>query len=290
MRLPRYATAMAAVISLCGVLLSCAAARDVVTDRIIRPPSVRIVSAEITDLSFSGARLLFDVEITNSNPIGIMLDGFEYELFIENETFLSGRQDGRVEIAAGGTSVIPLPLAFEYADVYRTFENMVSNDGVSYGLVLRFFFDLPVLGMVEVPARIDGEVPLLKIPVIAPRSLRVARVGLSSADILLEITVDNPNSFSFEIPAFRYDLLVNGTRWAEGHGEDLAVGEKKITVLSIPLTVRYREVSQSLNLLLSTGKEASCVLKGTVDIKTPLPLLGDVSLPFEVEADIPLTR
>jgi LEA14-like dessication related protein len=289
MRITRYLKAAAAVV-VCFFLLSCAAAREVITERIVRLPSVRIVSAKITKLSFTGARLLFDVKITNTNPIGFTLDGFEYELFIEDETFLRGRQDGRVEIEANGSSIVPLPLEFEYAGVYSAFERLIKNDGASYTLETTCFFDLPVLGRVEVPARTEGRIPLLKPPVLSLQSLRVTRIGLTSADIVLEASLENPNPFSFDISLFRYELFVNRRTWAEGQVPDLGVGEKQAVPLSFPLTVNYAEVSESLYGLLAEGEKATCELKGSVDIRTPLPLLGEVSLPFEIWGEVPLTR
>jgi LEA14-like dessication related protein len=289
MRIRRCLKSTAAVV-VCSFLLSCAAAREVVTDRIIRLPSVRIVSAEVADLSFTGARLLFDVKITNPNPIGFALDGFEYDLLIEDESFLRGRQDGRVEIEANGSSIVPLPLEFEYAGVYSAFERLIKNDGASYTLETTCFFDLPVLGRVEVPARTEGRIPLLKAPVVSLRSLRVARIGLTSADVVLEAALDNPNSFFFNVPLFRYEVLINGRTWVHGCAADLEVGEKRISVLSFPFTVSYAEVSESLYGLLTVGEKAACVLKGTVDIRTPLPLLEEASFPFEIGGEVTLMR
>ena len=65
---------------------------------------------------------------------------------------------------------------------------------------LVLFFEIPVLCTVEVPVEHQGEVPLLKLPSLMPHTLRVERIGLSSADIILEIEVENPNVFSFEAP------------------------------------------------------------------------------------------
>jgi len=122
------------------------------------------------------------------------------------------------------------------------------------------------------------------------QSLRVARIGLTSADIVLEAALDNPNPFSFDVSLFRYELFVNRRTWAEGQARDLDVGEKQVVPLSFPLTVNYAEVSESLYGLLTTGEKTTCVLKGSIDIQTPLPLLGEVSLPFEIGGEVPLMR
>ncbi|MBN2324336.1 MAG: LEA type 2 family protein [Spirochaetes bacterium] len=286
----RGLVASAVAVVACCVLLSCAAAREVVTERIIRIPSVRIISGEITRLSFTGAAMLFDIEITNSNPVGLALDGFDYNLLIEDEPFLHGRQEGKVEIGANGSSIVPLPLESEFAGVYHAFERLVENDGASYTLEMACFFDLPVLGKVEVPARTEGRIPLVKPPVLSLRSLRVARIGLTSADVVLEAALDNPNDFFFDAPLFRYEVVVNEKTWARGSAFDLHIGEKRISMLSFPFTVRYAEVSESLYRLLTAGEKATCVFKGSVDIKTPLPLLTDVSLPFEIGGEVPLMR
>ena len=86
---------LAAVVVLAA---GCETIRDAV--EAVRKPEVRIVSTELDALTFTGMTLLFEVEVRNPNPIGIGLSGFDYELEIEGNSFVSGQVQDRVTIAA----------------------------------------------------------------------------------------------------------------------------------------------------------------------------------------------
>ncbi|HUT65145.1 MAG TPA: LEA type 2 family protein [Spirochaetota bacterium] len=272
----------------CLVFLSCSATRDIVTERVVRLPSVRVVSAEIRSLSFTEAKLLFDLMINNPNPIGLTTEGFEYEFLIEGESFLKGKQEGRVQIDANGSSIIPFPLVIEYASIYRAFELLREKDSAEYALNLSLFFDLPLLGRVEVPVRHQGEIPLLKLPRIVPSSLRVERISLSSADLVLSLTVENPNPFEFDVSLFRYELTINSRQWAEGISRDIAVRPKQKSVVEIPLSINFIEIGESIPGLLAGEEIVTYELRGEVNILTPLSLLGEIALPFALSGEIPI--
>jgi LEA14-like dessication related protein len=278
------------VVTACFLLLSCSAARDVVTERIIRLPRVQIVSADITRLSFTDADLLFDVKVTNSNPIGIIMEGFEYDFLIEGEPFIRGKQHGRVQIEANDSSIVPFPLSLGYSSVYRTVALLRDRESAEYTLRLTLFFEVPVLGVVEVPVEHKGEFPLLRLPAIAPYAVRVERIGLTSADLLLEIGVENPNTFSFEASLFRYELIINERKWVSGSMREIVVQAKQKSVHEIPINIDFVEMGESVIRLLSTGERAVYTLRGKVGLVTSFPLLGEVELPFEVSGEIPIIK
>lgn len=289
MRPGRHLSLPVIVVAFC-FLLSCSAARDVVTERIVRLPRVQIVSADIMRLSFTDADLLFDVKVTNSNPIGIIMEGFEYEFLIEGESFIKGKQEGRVQIEANNSSIVPFPLSFNYTSVYRTVTLLRDGESAAYTLRLTLFFEVPILGVVEVPVERNGEFPLLRLPAIVPYAIRVESISLTSADILLEIGVENPNPFSFEASLFRYELIINERKWVSGSIREIVVQAKQKSILKIPINIDFIEIGESVIRLLSTGERAVYTIRGKVGLVTSFPLLGEVELPFEKSGEIPIIK
>ena len=95
--------------ALATMLLSgCQSLRDAVD--VMRMPELRVDSVELEALSFSGLTLVFYVEIRNPNPIGISLAGFDYELQIEGNPFVSGQVEEKIVISARDRSTVPLPV------------------------------------------------------------------------------------------------------------------------------------------------------------------------------------
>ena len=84
----RTRAGLVAVVLAFVLLSGCESLRDAAEG--MRKPQLRIASTELQALSFSGVTLVFNVEIRNPNPIGISLAGFDYQLQIEEDPFVSG--------------------------------------------------------------------------------------------------------------------------------------------------------------------------------------------------------
>jgi LEA14-like dessication related protein len=272
------------------ILVSCAGPAELLTERIASPPKVRIASAELTKLTFTDAEILFDVGIDNSNPIGLTMLGFDYDLILENNSFIKGKQDGEINIEPRAETIIPFPLSFEFENVFRTFKNLVERDSVSYTLKLNPAFQVPVLGRVQVPVEQSGELPIPKLPTITVHALRIKRFDFISADLVLDITIKNPNIFVIDISKFQYNFSVDQLDWASGETKEISVPEKKSSTVEIPITLDFLSIGRSVYRLVSGSDTVSYSFSGGIDFSTSLPLLDPITLPFEYSGEIELIR
>jgi LEA14-like dessication related protein len=272
------------------ILVSCAGPAEIITERIASPPKVRIASAELTRLTFTDAEILFDVSVDNSNPIGLTLLGFDYDLILEGSSFIKGKQDGEIQIEPRAESIIPFPLSFEFENLLRTFDTLAEKDTVSYTLKLNLFFQVPVLGSVQVPVEQSGEVPIPRLPSITINALRIKRFDLSTADLVLEITVTNPNLFSIDISRFQYVFSINQLDWAAGEIKEISVPEKKASTIEIPITLDFLSIGRSVYKLVSGSDVLRYSFRGGIDFSTSLPLIDAVALPFEHSGEIRILR
>ncbi|UCB44417.1 MAG: LEA type 2 family protein [Spirochaetota bacterium] len=272
------------------IIISCTGPAELLTERLASPPKVRIASAELTSLSFTDAEILFDLGVDNSNPIGLTMLGFEYDLIIENNSFIKGKQDGEISIEPRSETIIPFPLSFEFEKVFRTFKNLVEKDSVSYTLKLNPAFEVPVLGRMQVPVEHSGVVPIPKLPTITVHALRIKHFDLISADLVLDVTIKNPNIFVIDISRFQYNFSVDQFEWASGETKEISVPEKKTSTVEIPITLDFISIGRSVYLLVSGSDTVSYSFSGGIDFSTSLPLLDPITLPFEHSGEIKLIR
>jgi LEA14-like dessication related protein len=279
------AAATAATLLLLGVA-GCASLAEV-----IERPSARVVGAELTELSFDRAELTFDVEVDNPNPVGVQLAGIDYELLFEEASFLRGRTAEGISIAAGARSVVRIPVGVGYTELIDSVRSLADRRETDYRLIAGVSVDVPVLGRVRLPLERTGTIPVVRAPRVRVRELRVERLGLRGADLLLRLGVENPNAFGLSLDTLDYALRVNGDLWAAtrvSKSAQLAAGGE--TALALPLSLDFAAMGRSVRDILLGDRTVAYNLSGTLDVATTLDLLPSAELPLSIDGEIGINR
>jgi len=148
----------------------------------MQKPQVLVQSVELTGWSFSSIDLLFNFEIQNPNSFEINLDGWDYQLKINTQTFIQGQGKQKIQIAAEKTTHIQLPLTIKLIELYQAFRHLVAADSVNYTLECGFLFRIPLFGRIRIPTKQSGSFPMLKIPSIQMGSFKLKRLDFAHAD------------------------------------------------------------------------------------------------------------
>lgn len=280
------------VIILTIFLLSrCADVMKVLQQGTIQKPTARISSTKLSGLSFEQADLLFDIEITNPNSIGISLAGFDYDLLLNNTSFLKGEQDEKTEIKANGQATIPLPLSLNYKNIIKTFQTLKDADDVSYTLNTGLSFNLPVLGPMRIPISTSGKVPMLKLPNISLKSLKLKNLSFSGAEFDLALGIDNPNSWSMIVNALQYGFSINGKQWIDGQTTSkINVNGKQDNILHIPFSLNFLEIGSGVYNIITNGKGLNYSLTGQADLSSSLEILGNFKSPLDLAGKIDISK
>ena len=249
------------------------------------------MGGELTGLSFSAADFMFNLKIRNPNHLGMKMAGFDYNFLINGDSFIKGKQDKGLQIAAEGESTVQVPVSLNFVDLYQGFQDLKDQDNSTYRLDCGFSFDVPVLGVVNIPVSKEGELPMLKLPKVSPGSLELKNLALSGAELLLKVEFDNPNAFSMLLERLQYQFDINGLRWVEGDArENIQVAEKGKGVIEIPIHLNFREMGRSVYQILTGNRSLGYQFGGSIDLATSLPLLGKVNLPFDHSGSIEVIR
>ncbi|MFQ6116309.1 MAG: LEA type 2 family protein, partial [bacterium] len=182
----------------------------------IQRPRVTFAGARLDGLSLEAVDLLFDLKISNPNPVGIKLAGFDYDFLLNGSGFVHGEQDRALEIPAHGENIVQIPLSLRFAEVYKTFKSLRDQDTTRYQINAGVSFELPFLGKQRIPVSKEGTIPLLKLPKLRVESLKLNGLSLSGADLQLNVLLKNPNVFSFTLNRIGYQLEINDKRWMTG--------------------------------------------------------------------------
>jgi len=270
--------------------LSCASVEEFVKSN-VQKPQVSFAGAKIEGLSLETIDLLFDVKINNPNPVGITLAGFDYDFLINNNQFLQGNQEKDVEIPANGENTLQIPLSLKFSDVYNTFSSLRDRDSTEYKIDCGVSFDLPVLGRQRVPVSKAGTLPLLKLPKVSVEKLKLNNLSFSGADLNLKIGVANPNAISFVLKNMDYQFDVNDRQWLDASAtRSMNLAAKGESMMEIPISLNFVQMGQSVLQLLRNDEPLSYQFRGKLDLSSSLPLIGEVSLPFDRAGEIAVIK
>jgi len=136
-----------------------------------------------------------------------------------------------------------------------------------------------------------GDCPLPKLPIVALDGLKLKKLTLAGAEVQLDIKLKNPNAFSMILKRFHYQFDVNGLNWVSARIEEAATLRKNgENIIEIPIKLNFREVGRSVSRIFIEDKGLNYRLKTKLDLAIKLPLMKQVSIPFESSGSIKLIK
>lgn len=250
-------------------------------------PQVSVVDQHITGLDFERVSIAFGLKVDNPNPIGITLEGLDYDLKLDGHSFLTGKQDKQMQIAASGASRIELPLSMTFKEIKEGLSGLKGKDEVPYELTTGLLIKVPLLGTYRYPVVSQGVMPVPQLPAVSLQNLKVQNLSFTGATLALQLLVDNPNNFSVALNTLDYGLKINGKQWASGHSQTLGnIKEKQKSVISLPVTVSLMDLGAGFSNLLKGGEELNYEIVGKLSASTSNKLIGNFDMPLETNGRV----
>jgi len=273
------------------LFIGCSEVLNLLNQMNVQEPRVNFSKVKMTGLSFDKVDLLFDINIDNPNDLGISLAGFDYDLFLNENSFIKGDQQNGLEIKAKSQEIIQLPISLNYLDIYKTFTSIKELDSINYQLKTGLSFNLPVLGDIRLPISKSGSVPTLKLPSISLNKLKMDKLGFTGADLTLEIKLKNPNAISMLLNNMNYDLNVSGAQWVQGKtNKAMNISAKDENIIKVPISLNFLGMGTSVYNMLTGNQKLNYDLKGNASLSSSLDLLGDFNLPFNQTGDVKIFK
>lgn len=270
------------LLSLSFLVISCSAIRGL-TD--IQEPNVEFANVSIQNISFDGVTLLFDFDVTNPNSMGVNADGYSYEFFINDQSFLTGTQDEEISIDRESKSMIQVPVSMNFSELYQTFGSLARQDSLSYKLSTEVDFNLSALGSRTVPVQASGVLPIPKPPRIKFGGIDVKKMSFSGADVEATFRVTNPNAFEIALSGAKYILDVNGRNWLDTELEQrIEVSGSENKTIVIPIRLNTAQMGSAMLDIMGGKKEFNYKLRGSAEVSADLEGFSEKQeLPFELE-------
>lgn len=244
--------------------------------QLIQKPTVKLDKVSMQNFSFQDITLNFDLAVSNPNPFGIKLAGYDYDFSIQQQNFLSGDQAQDVQILASQTSKFGVPVTIKFKELYQMFKSMSDVDEAGYNMKGHVHLKGP-WGLLKVPFSTTGKIPAVKLPKISLAGVQVQSLSFSGVKLDLAIDIENPNIFGFSLNNFNYDIALAGKKVLNGNNtEQTAIPKKGKTTLKFPINLNFMAMGSMLQSALQQGK-IDYTLTGGANLKTEY---GNAQIPI----------
>lgn len=247
-------------------------------------PTAQLTGARLANISFDQVDLVFDLEVENKNPIELDLAGLDYDFKIEDQSLVSGVTAKAIKLKANGTSPVELPVTLKFDDLKNLPGELWNKDKLAYDLQTTFNIMLPVIGNYAIPVSKQGELPVPKIPGIKLKGVKIKNLSFTSANLVAQVEVDNPNDFDIAVRNFNYQLNINQVQWGQGEiSKSNNIPGKGKGVIDIPVKLNLLSIGSAASSLLKKGSSLEYQLKGNATLDTGLELLNGYNLPLDIK-------
>lgn len=274
-----------------SVFISCAEMQRVLKMANIQKPTASVSNVKISQISFEDIGLVFDISINNPNPVGIHLDGFDYDFLLNGSSFVKGDQNQGVDINSGGSSVVSLPVTLTFAEIYDVYKTVEDQDEIGYRLNTGLKFNLPVLGLTRIPLETGGTIPAVKIPSVKLSSISLKKMGFTSVDLEAVINISNPNSFGLNLDQFNYALNINEEKWASGTKTNtINLNQKGESNIKVPISLNILNIGKSVLNMVQNGANLDYRFTGGANVGSTLEMFGTQPLNFNKSGKISIIK
>jgi len=197
-------------------------------------PEVRAVDARISGVDLGGVSMVFDVAAHNPYPVAIRTTRFRYGLEIGGADFINSDALTRIDLPAGETSTVALPVRLSYYDLWREYPTLRGSATAKYRLHAVVGFS--VMGAsLDIPFSHEGTFPIFRPPIVTAAKVQLADVSLSKAKIIVDSEIENPNAFALDVSGLKYELDLGDVRLAvldPSGGETIGPGQTDRLILT----------------------------------------------------------
>jgi LEA14-like dessication related protein len=247
-------------------------------------PTAKLTGMNLKSIDFEKAELLFDFAVENKNPVTLDLAGLDYNLIIAEQSLISGVTAKGIKLKANSTSPVQVPVTLKFDDLKKLPGEIWGKDNFDYKLDTVINVMLPYIGNYAVPVTKTGQLPVPKLPNISIKGMSVESLSFTTANVIAQIEIDNPNAFELALSNLDYQLNINQQEW--GHGkiaETRNIPKKGKTVIDIPLSLNLLSVGQTSYKMLLHKADMDYQLKGNVDVDTGIEMMKAIKLPLDVQ-------
>jgi LEA14-like dessication related protein len=123
--------------------------------RFVNKPVVKVKDLTVVSLDGGGAVMELYLNVKNTNPYDIRLQGYSYDLKVMALPLAKGGARDEIKFPSEGETDVRIPIRISYRDLYEILKRRVDPDNIPYQLSAGLDLDTP-MGQMTVPVNSSG--------------------------------------------------------------------------------------------------------------------------------------
>jgi len=272
-------TGLAVVFALLLLLYSCASLQQ-----FIKTPDVKLEAVTVENFSLFKQTLVPEFEITNPNPFAAHIKKIEYSLKFNSREVINDVVEQGILLKSGKTRIVKVPITIKHLDMFSSIEEFTSSSNGTYDLSGTI-----EIGTFNIPYRKTGVITIPKPPTISLEHIRINALSFLGAELILETSLTNTNSFPVDVNKLDYILRLGKTDFIVGSTENVPPIEKNnSSYFNIPVKIDLLKTGKAAYAELAGKKSTEYKLSGKMQFITLQA--GEQSLPFRTQGTVPFSK
>lgn len=248
-------------------------------------PTVKFERFDVNTVDFEHIDTDFVFRVDNPNPIGAPVDRFAYSLSMMGVEILSGDDPNGLELVAGGSSEVALPVGLDFANLWEAITATRGEDFVDFGLRGGIGVDSDI-GPIDVTFDEQGSFPALRVPKVELGKLRIKAFDGTNLDLGLDIGLDNDHESTLGFRDIAFGMKIAGVDIGTGAlADEVDVDGATTEDVELPISINVFDVAEAAGQILA-GQPVRLELDLGANVDTPfglLPLSVDETGNVEIE-------
>ncbi len=250
---------------------------------------ISLEEIQVQDLSRSGLKIVFYVNLINSSSEDYYLTKYSYRFITGRKEYLQMQvpiEEG-IKVTAMENTMIALPVKITYDLLFHSAPELTENEMVQCYIQGDFEFFSDRGRRKVIPFAFNGDFPIFNPPEVKIEAIKINDLTIAGSDFDLQVNFINKNGFELLVDRIHYSIRIGGYLIDKG----TIPGDKSIE--------KYGEKSFSLNALVNfydVGKDiygffqqdsVECRFSGEMKLNT---VWGIINLPFDIKEKSPLVK
>ncbi|XP_028548864.1 uncharacterized protein LOC110098281 isoform X1 [Dendrobium catenatum] len=243
-------------------------------------PTADVKGVHIPSINLHKAEIVFDVLVSNPNPIPIPLIDINYLIESDGRKLVSGLIPDAGTIHAHGSETVKIPVVLIYDDIKNTYDDIKPGSIIPYRVKVDLIVDVPIIGRLTIPLEKKGEIPVPYKPDVDVEKIHFEKFSFEETIATLHLKLENKNDFDLALNKLDYEIWLSEMSIGSAELNDSTKFEKNgISKMQIPIAFRPKDFGSALWDMIR-GRGTGYSIKGNIDVDTPF---GAMKLPITKE-------
>jgi len=248
-------------------------------DKLVQKPTASFTNMHLRQADLTEGTAVFNFDI--NNPIPIRAGRITYNLKLNDRDFVSGEIDQGMNLAAGSTSRLSVPITLQYLDFFDSLSQLWKAKGAKYTLTGGF-----VVGPFTIPFQAHGNFDLPKIPKVSLENVKIDKLSPAGAHLGCRLKMDNPNAFQLVLKRLDYHLKLGNTTFARASAlPEGPIAADSAAAMNFGFDISFAQLGYSAyQLLLGAGAdyrlEGAMVFDSSDGKEKHVPMTAAGRIPF----------